>query len=380
MTTGPSVLFVSDPLHHGGAQRQLLNLTSGLSSRGWQIQLAVTRDLGIFDIAGLPPAISVIDLGLRQGVGPVKALRRLDALVRSLRPDIVHGYLDLPNLLTALLPRRQATKKVIGIRASGAPPGTYGLKPLAVSAVLTQVSQRVDLAIANSRAGLTELQRRRYRTRRSMLIPNGIDTDRFRPRPEVARLIRAELRIPPRFRVVGSVARFDPMKGLDTFVDAAAQLIRTRSDVVFVHVGGGDDELRRTVQAQANALGLGPRFRWLGMRDELPNLYPAMDILCLPSRFGEGFPNVLGEAMASGVPCVATNVGDAADIVGNEGEIVQAEDPRALAGAIGTMLARVGRDPIGLSRTVRARVLDEYSVERLVERTSEALLDLIRER
>lgn len=184
------------------------------------------------------------------------------------------------------------------------------------------------------------------------VIPNAVDTTRFVPGDKQA--ARARLGLPAQARIVGAAGRLEPVKGQDVLVQAMTQV----PDALLVLIGKGSEQA--ALEAETARLGLSDRVRFLGHRSDMPALYPAFDLVCLPSR-NEGLPLSVLEAQACGIPVVATDVGSVREgICPDTGCVVPPEDPQAMAAAIVRMLARPpGGDP-------RAFVLSHYSWARMV--------------
>jgi glycosyltransferase involved in cell wall biosynthesis len=198
------------------------------------------------------------------------------------------------------------------------------------------------------------------------VIPNGFDGARFRPRPEAKARLRRELNVAPDDAVIGLVARDHPMKDPGNLVRAAA-LLRARGHAVhLVIVGCGLDQTHRELNALVRECGLGDRVSLLGERTDVPEVVAGFDVAALSSAWGEGFPNVVGEAMASGVPCVATDVGDCRWVIGPHGVIVPPRQSEALASALGRLLDLdpEARQQLGLAG--RARILQQFSLQEVV--------------
>ena len=164
------------------------------------------------------------------------------------------------------------------------------------------------------------------------------------------------------------VARFDPQKDHRNLVQAAGLLKERGVDCCFVLCGNGADAKNAQLIGWIRDASVEDRFFLLGPRDDIPTITAGLDIACLSSAHGEGFPNVLGEAMACEVPCVATDVGDSADIVGDTGRIVPPRNPEALAGAIGELIemGHEGRKQLG--RAARERIKEKFELGRVVKR------------
>src|SRR5205823_13598964 len=150
------------------------------------------------------------------------------------------------------------------------------------------------------------------------------------------------------------------------FLAAAARLTASHPDVLFAMAGSGTDPSNRELAAAVAAHGLGKRALLLGDRPDIESLYPAFDIVTLSSAFGEALPMVLGEAMASGVPCVATDSGDAGLVVGDTGIIVPPRDPAALAAGWRELVALGAEGRRALGVRARAHIVANYSLERIV--------------
>jgi glycosyltransferase involved in cell wall biosynthesis len=209
--------------------------------------------------------------------------------------------------------------------------------------------------------------------RKIVVVPNGIDCDAFHPDAEGRARLRAEWSVPPEAPLIGMVARLDPVKGHPTFLRAAARVAASRPGARFVCVGEGQASYRDSLLLLASEVGIADRLVWAGERRVTSAVYNALDVAVLASNAGESFPNVVAEAMACGTPCVVTESGDSPLIVGDTGAVAPPRDPEALARAILSVLERVLSDRTGTSAKARDRVMEEFSVERLVTRTERAL-------
>ena len=373
-----NVLFLTRSLELGGAERQLATLAPALVRRGHAVEVATFYGGGPLESELARGGVAVVDLAKRGRYDVGAFVARLVRTIRARSPDVVHGYLVAPNLLATLARVvRSGTRVVWGVRASDMDLSRYGAFHEATFLAARRFSALADLVIANSESGRRFHVDRGYPADRTVVIPNGIDTDRFRPRPELRAMVRADLGLPPSAPVVGIVARLDPMKGHDVFLEAAARLRAIEPEVRYVVVGGGETDARDRLRARAAALGIADQVRFAGPREDVERVYAALDVATSASSFGEGFPNAVAEAMASGVPCVVTDVGDSARIVGSLGVVVRRDHPGALARGWSLALETAGTGGAG---ELRARVLREFSVGRLVERTESELLGVLARR
>jgi glycosyltransferase involved in cell wall biosynthesis len=212
-------------------------------------------------------------------------------------------------------------------------------------------------------------------TGRIAIVPNGIDTDLMRPDPAAGRAMRQQWRIAANAFVIGCVGRLDPMKDHGNLLQGAATFARTNPDARFVCVGAGQPAYAGRLAAMARSLDLADRLVWAGETRDMRAAYSAFDIATLPSAFGEGFPNVIGEAMACGTPVVATDIGDARVIVGAHGEIVAPRSPDLLQAGWTRLRRRLKEEPT-LREAARRFIADNFGLDTMVHRTEEILLQL----
>jgi glycosyltransferase involved in cell wall biosynthesis len=243
--------------------------------------------------------------------------------------------------------------------------------------MLSWCSPVPDAVVVNSRAGQRFHERIGYRPRRWEHIPNGFDTNELRPDPDSRGRIRAELAIDEETILIGLPARYHPMKDHDTFLTAAAILTASRPEVRFALLGAGIERSNRALMKAIGNRGIADRILLLGERDDIAEMYAAFDIATLCSAFGEGFPNVLGEAMASGLPCVSADIGDAAELLGGTGIVVPPRDPQALAAAWRKLidLGAEGRRLLG--DQARQRIARDYGLGSAIARYEALYSDIV---
>jgi glycosyltransferase involved in cell wall biosynthesis len=363
------VMHVITEIERGGAEAMLAKLVAGMDKdRFHNTVVSLTRP-GDIAASLRYKGVPVRTLGMRRSIPDPAGLWRLVRLFRSERPDIVQTWLyhaDLLGSIAAALAGR--TPVVWNIRCSNVVFHRYGRLTRWVVRASAYASAWPQAVIVNSQSGLLWHQALGYRPRRWEVVPNGFDLDRFRPDREAPARLRRDLDIPEQSLVVGHVARVDPMKDHATFLAAARLLAARREDVHFLLVGAGTEALA--------ADGLTGRVHRLGERSDVERLLPGLDVLCLSSAFGEGFPNVLGEAMACALPCIATDVGDAAAIVGDTGRIVPPRDPAALAEAIEALLKEGSEARARLGLAARARIAEHYALPKVIERYQKLYAEL----
>lgn len=370
---GLRIFFLVPSLAVGGAETQLTHLAEGLAARGHEVTVAVHYSGGALEGRLHGARLVRLDKAGRWDLAGF-ALRLVRA-VRACGPDVVCTFLGTPNILAAALrPWIRPARLAWTVRCSDMDLSRYDWAVRFAARTEAFLSPLADLIMVNSQAGRDVAVRRGMAPGRMVVVVNGFDSDRFAPDPAAGARVRAEWGMPGGAPLVGLAARLDPMKDHETFL-AAARLVAGRDEAVrFVCVGDGP--LRAGLAARSRALGLDDRLLWAGERRDMAAVYNALDVCCLAS-ITEGFPNVLGEAMACGVPCVTTDVGDAARLVGATGTVVPPRDPEALADGI---LETLGRVRNGRAPDTRARIVDEYSLAAMVGRVEGLFREMARDR
>ena len=353
---------------YGGAQRQLVNLASGLSRAGHDV-VVVTYYPGVWLERELEEAgVVVSSLGKRSRWDLLLPIMRFVRLVRRSQPTVLHGYLSTANLLTMIAKVCCPTLKVVwGLRASNMRWDEYDWLHKLSFVVERVMSRFADLLIVNSYAGRDHYASSGFPLDKMLVIHNGIDTARFSPNKEEGRAMRNQWGIDERERVVCLAGRLDPMKDHATFLRAAALVSQRRSDVRFLCVGQGPDAYKLALQALAKREGIADRVIWAGCFYDMRPVYNACDVIVSSSVWGEGFPNVLAEAIACGIPCVATDVGDSSFLcAATVGKLVPARDPAAMAKAVETVLES---DQVYQPTTLHEQIVRSFGREQLVQST-----------
>jgi glycosyltransferase involved in cell wall biosynthesis len=372
-----TVLHLITGLDTGGAERMLARLVARTDHGRFQPLVVSLTDAGTLGPIIRAGGGEVATLGLCRGLPDPRGIRRLAAMFRQLRPDIVHSWLYHADLLGLLAFGIVRTPRLLwNLRCSDM--GT-ALAPLTVlcRGVLGKCSGIPDAVVVNSLAGLRFHERIGYHPRRWEYVPNGFDMGEFHFDPEARRALRAELGIGDATIAIGLPARYHPMKDHATFLAAAARLASTRPDTAFVLVGRGIDGANHTLAAAIAAHGLWERVRLLGDRRDIARVYSALDIVTLSSAGGEGFSNVLGEAMACSVPCAATDDGDARTIIGETGIVVPRRDPAALAAGLAKLIALGGEGRRALGAAARTRIAREFDIASVVAHYEALYEDII---
>ncbi|MUM77272.1 glycosyltransferase [Pseudodesulfovibrio sp. F-1] len=367
------ILHVITGLDVGGAETTLHRLTATMDPVRFRCRVVSLVAPGEMGRRLADAGVEVASLSMRRGVPSPAGLARLAGMMRSYRPHVVQTWLyhaDLLGLAARALafPLGASPRLVWNIRCAFMDLDRYPRTTALTLRACAALSRFPDATVTNSAAARDFHRGLGYSPRRFEIIPNGFDADRFRPDAEARTAVRAELGLGADDLVIGHAARFDPMKDHHTLLLAAGMASQELPDAVFVLAGRGVDSDNQRLAAWLAEAGFDSRpgirgarrVRLLGERHDLERVMAAMD-MHVSSSAGESLPNVVGEAMACGVPSVVTDVGDSAALVGNTGEVVPPGDAQALARAMVRMagLGRLGRDALGLS--ARERVVAGFS-------------------
>lgn len=355
-------------LERGGAERQLVMLARVLKSSGVDVVVLVFYAGGPFEKDLIDAGIRVISLDKASRWDLLGFTWRLINALRQERPTILYGFVVSPNLLgSAIKPLFPNMRMVWGVRSARTDLSAYDWVTKLVYGLEGRLSSLPDLIIVNSKVGRHHLRTRGFPSKKVVFVPNGIDVDRYHRDPAGRERLRREWGVQGSEFLIGIVGRADPVKAHEVFV-AAAHALRSRdARLRFVCIGVQEPKASE-LRDEAARLGMASCFHVEGPRDDLSAVYSALDVNVMCSH-SEGFPNVVAEAMACGVPCAVTDAGDAVEIVGDTGEHAPVADPAGLARAIEALLARVQSDAEFLGRAARARIEDRYSLGALAERT-----------
>jgi glycosyltransferase involved in cell wall biosynthesis len=369
------VLFLMRSLEIGGAERQLTELVRNIDHAKFEIQVVTFYGGGPLEteLDGVEN-VEVLSLGKSGRWDLLSFLAKLLGAEKTFSPHITVSYLDVPNSFNVLSGKLLGTKIVLGVSASYIDFSRYDWTAALVYRTGAVLSHFADRIIANSYAGEKYNIEHGYSAKNMSVIHNGIDTKTYTSDKQSGSKLRAEWGISESKLVVGLVGRLDPMKDYPNFLNAGLIINQRFTNVCFVCVGDGPASYREEMKTLAASLGLS-NLVWAGARRDMPAVYNAFDIF-VSSSYGEGLAGVVGEAMSSGLPCVVTDVGDSAFAVGDTGLVVPPKNPELLANAIGKVLDMSDLERLELGQKARQRVLDHFSIEKMVS-TYEALFENI---
>jgi glycosyltransferase involved in cell wall biosynthesis len=372
------VVLLIRSLNCGGAERQLVELAKALVRNSIEVTVVTFYEGGpIWDELHRSRSVALRSLSKRGRWDNLRTFTMLTGFLRKYQPAILHSYLVEPSIVGLIAGRWAGVPAIVwGVRASNMDYGEYEFLNGLTFRCARSLSRFVDLIIANSEAGKNYHLERGYRPKRFRAIANGIDTDWFRPSADSRRLQRMHWAVRDDEVLVGIAARFDPMKDHVTFLNALAKAVVAQRGLRIAIVGDGLETVRARLLVHAQEVGL-TSIIWAGELADMNHVYPAFDIICSSSAFGEGFSNSIAEAMSSEVTCVVTDVGDSARIVGEAGIVVPPKDPDALASAV-IQLARLRpEERAARGRSARRRVIELFGIPSMTARTIAAYQELL---
>lgn len=377
------IAFVVTGLRVGGAEMMLWKLLSRLDRSRFEPSLIA---LSGEEIAMLPAfqqlGIPCEHLGWKPGRASIRDVTELTRALRASAPDIVQGWMYHANIAATMAAASARLKVPVlwNIRASLMSREHEKRLTRLLIWLGGKLSFSPAAIINNSTTSAIEHETRMgYRRSKRVIVPNGFDTDRFAPSPEARDSLRASLGLAPDAFLIGLVARYHAMKGHDVFLRAAQVLCREH-DVHFVLAGEDVEPANAELATAVERSAAAGRVHLLGPRKDVDRITAALDVMVSSSTSGEGFPNVIGEAMSCAVPCVVTDVGDSAAVVADTGVTVPPGDPDAIAAGVARIMALDSAARAALGVRARQRVLEHYSLDAIVQQYETLYSRIHRER
>jgi len=363
------VMHVITTLGPAGAETMLCRIASGMDVMRFEND--VVSLTGILDQAEKMQAIGVRvrSLGMETRMPNPLLVMRLARWIRESKPDVIHTWMYHANLVGALAARLAGDVPVVwGIHHTALDPRIDKRRTMFVNRACALLSRAFPARIACcSEASLRIHKKIGYAGDKLEVIPNGVDLEQVKPDPAARASVREELGIPADVHLIGIAARFHPLKDHFNFVRAAARLHRQMPEIHFLLCGLDITWQNSQLAGWIEAAGIRDCCHLLGVRHDMSRLFAGMDIATTASR-SEAFPVVIGEAMACGTPCVVTDVGDSALIVGETGTVVAPGDPHELAEAWRKLIVAGPAVRHRLGMAARRRVQQHFALPVIVER------------
>jgi glycosyltransferase involved in cell wall biosynthesis len=370
------VLLIITGLSTGGAEMILLKLLERIDREKFSPHVISLTDIGQLGPRIAALGIPVDALGMSRGKPDPVRFVRLVRRLRQVKPDVVHTWMYHADLIGGAAARLAGVSIVIwSIFSSGIlRADTSLLTKLTVSFCARLSSWLPDCVQYDSHHGKAYHEEIGYRERCSLVIPNGVDLKEFIPNEQARYAVRQEIGIPPKTPLIGLIARFNPIKNHEGFIKAAGYLHRDMPGIHFLMVGQSVEWSNPALKKLIEVAKLSNVFHLLGCRDDVPRIMASLDLACLTS-WGESFGIVLIEAMACGVPCVSTDCGEQASILGDTGWIVPLGDMEGLAAKCATFFSLPENERRLIGEAARIRVTDQFELGAMVKRYETMYLD-----
>lgn len=357
----PRAMHVITALNVGGAERMLKKVATGLSPA--DIDIVSMLQPGITGQRLQALGYEVKSLGMKRGVPSLAALIKLRRMIVEQRPDAVLGWMHHA-FLAATLARfgvKNAPPLLWNVRHSITDISHEPFQTRAILQLCARLSAIPSAIIYNSQVARRQYAALGFNDERAHVIPNGFDMEKFKPDPQARARLAAAFGIEGDDPVIAMVARLHPMKSQETLITAFRTALGRGERARLLLVGEGMDAPPASIRDLISTLPAGS-VTLADHRTDPEAWLPGVDIFALSSRWGEAFPNVLGEAMSAGVPCAATDVGDSAIIIGDTGAVAPPGDPTALAEALLRLLRLSPERRKELGAAARKRVGELYAL------------------
>lgn len=362
------IIHIITGLNTGGAETMLYKLLPNIDRTKFELNVLSLTDIGSIGKKIEKLGISVKALGMKRGVPDPRYVFRVATILKKEKPDLVQTWMYHADLIGGLAAKLSRNIPVVwNIRHSNLDPEGNKKTTILTAKVCAILSKTIPKKIiCCSEASFKVHSELGYKEDKMIVIPNGFDLDAFKPDAEARYSVRWELRIPDDAATIGMVARFDPQKDHKNLIDAAGVLCRSNKNIHFILCGDGITNDNKQLVKWIQEYSLQANFHLLGQRADIARITTAFDIASSSSSYGEGFPNVVGEAMSCEVPCVVTNVGDSAYIVGNTGIVVPPKNSSAMGKAWEKLIKLPAEEREILGKLARKRIEGNFEINSIV--------------
>ena len=372
------ILFFIRSLDSGGAERQLVHLAKSLGEQGHEVVVMVMYSGGLLEQTLEQANVPVRALEKTSRWDLFRPLFRMINTMREVNPEILHSYMTEVNVISIICKIVRPTILLVwGVRNAGLDRRMYGSLERTLAWLEKRCSSVPDLIIANSEAGRTLAIQEGFRGDHFEVVKNGIDTTRLFRDEGLRREAREFWGVGNSEKVLGIVGRVDPQKDHENLILAVSLLSEEqKNNIKVLCVGHDTDEQIAHLRLKCEQLGLKQKVIWVAKQHNINKIFNAIDVLVSASN-AEGFSNVIAEALAVGVPCVATDVGDSKQIISEFGGVAPPKNPQALSQAIAAVLENIDLFTEEFRVSARSYILETFSIAKLSQETERLLQQLI---
>jgi glycosyltransferase involved in cell wall biosynthesis len=365
------VLLSIRSLDIGGAEKQFIELVKHIDKSKFDVTVCTMygglQEKKVKNI----PHIRYVNLEKIGRYDFYKFYKSYSKVLKEINPDVIYSFLGEMNLFS-LWAKPKHTKIIWGFRSSDKDWSQYGKVAQIVFKLQKFFSAKVDKIISNSHASIEYHKAHGFEMQNSMVISNGIDSNKFKRDEHQRELFRNKYNLNKHDIAIGIVARVDPIKGYKIFAEVGKKICEEYDNIYFFSVGGGSETIQKECELILKEFNAN-RFFWLGNQKSVEHIYSGFDI-SISASFGEGFSNTIAEAMSSSLPCVVTDVGDSALIVGAFGVVVEAKSVASLYNGV---LEMIDKEYKSLGEESRKRVVGNFSILKMVKNTEKEILSCV---
>lgn len=359
-------------LNVGGAERQFIELIKNIDKEKFEIYVCTMYGGVQENIVKSIKNVKYYNLGKTGRYDVFKFYNNYKNILKIINPDVIYSFKEEMNIFSYFC-KPKKTKSIWGFRASNIDLSQYGKLSQLLFWLQKKFSSKVDMIITNSNASIIYHKNHGFNMLKSIVIPNGIDIDKFNRNKEDRKKFRIKYKLKDTDIAIGIVARIDYIKGYIVFTNAVKKIIEEFSNVYIFSVGGGNEKIKKECEKILGDFN-NDRFKWLGNQSNVEKIYSGFDICC-SSSFGEGFSNSIAEAMSCELPCVVTNVGDSAYIVDKCGIVVESNNVESLYKGLKRMIQCDYKKFAILSHK---RIKEKFSTQKMIIRTETLIKEVLK--
>ena len=373
------IAHIVNCLSPGGAEIMLCNFISKMDKEKYCAVVISLTNKGTLSEKIEKMGVPVYEAGMKSGNLNIKAFIKLIRYLRTYKPELIQTWMYHSNVIGGIAGILSGVKNIVwGVHASqldGELTKNGTLFIIKISSWLSMIIPSIVIFCSKSSYHLHLILG--YKTKIMRVVPNGFNLKDYRPDAACKKNILKELGLQQDVQLVGMAARYDPQKNHSDFILAASRLNKIMPSVEYLLVGSGVTSDNEILCSQIEEVGLSDKIHLLGYRDDMPKIYAALDVSTITSVYGEAFPLVIGEAMACGTPCVVTDVGDSAFIVGDTGIVIPPGKPDEIANAWMKILKMdlIEKKKIGVA--ARKRINELFTIESVVKQYEKEYTDLL---
>jgi len=373
------ILYIISGLPTGGAEMMLYKLLSVIDRDIFEPVVISLTDYGSLGNNIKNLNIPVYKMEMKAGFPNPFKIWRFIKLIRKINPEIIQGWMYHGNL-TALLAKWVLPNRVFLLWNIRHTPDDLKKEKSLTALVIrlgAKFSSLPDRIIYNSKVSEQKHKLLGYDNKNKSIIPNGFNCEQFKPLDNAKSKLLHSLGLKKDTLLIGLVARYHIMKDHVTFLHSAGRLNKTYPEIHFVLVGEGVDKNNHLLIKLIEDLRITKKVHLLGKRMDVDEITAGLDIACSSSSWGESFSNAIGEAMACGIPCIVTDVGNSAWIVGETGMVVKPGDRKAFTDAMITLIKISTEERLGLGKLARNRIREHFSLNLVVKQYEDKYQSLL---